>query len=160
MAKKPQDSLTLKIQDRDLKALLRTFSAMDDIAKNDMKKIAANIAAKNAAAVISAAKSAPNPRQATAVASSIEVVASAKDPSLKMIRKNVVTSSGARSGELFPGSEFGSNKLPQFPRRSPKSGRGNEGYWLFKTLKQRQPAILREWLEGFELVRNAWMKRT
>jgi hypothetical protein len=158
MAKK-KDGLSLKIDDRDLRGLLRSFSKMDDIAKEDMKKIAANIASKTAAAVIQAARSAPNPKQATAVASSIQVVTTSKDPSLKVIRKDVVTSSGGRSGELFTGSEFGSSNFKQFPSRSPKFGRGNEGYWLYKTLRERQPTMLREWLDGYKLIRDAWIKR-
>ena len=158
MAKK-KDGLSLEIKDGDLKGLLRTFSKMDDIAKNDMKKIAADISKRNAELLLQRASSAPNSKQATAVASSIEVVSTSKDPALKMIRKNVVTSSGARSGEIFPGSEFGSTNFKQFPARSPKFGRGNEGYWLYKTLRERQPQILAEWLKGFELVRNAWMRR-
>jgi hypothetical protein len=158
MARK-KDSLRLEIKDGELKGLLRTFSKMDDIAKNDMKKIAADISKRNAELLLQRASSAPNSKQATAVASSIEVVSTSKDPSLKMIRKNVVTSSGARSGEIFPGSEFGSTNFKQFPARSPKFGRGNEGYWLYKTLRERQPQILAEWLKGFELVRNAWMRR-
>jgi hypothetical protein len=158
MARK-KDSLSLEIKDGELKGLLRTFSKMDDIAKNDMKKIAADISKRNAELLLQRASSAPNSKQATAVASSIEVVSTSKDPSLKMIRKNVVTSSGARSGEIFPGSEFGSTNFKQFPARSPKFGRGNEGYWLYKTLRERQPQILAEWLKGFELVRNAWMRR-
>jgi hypothetical protein len=157
MARK-KDSLSLEIKDGELKGLLRTFSKMDDIAKNDMKKIAADIAKRNAELILQRASQAPT-KQATAVASSIEVVSTSKDPALKMIRKNVVTSSGARSGEIFPGSEFGSTKYKQFPPRTARFGRGNAGYWLYKPLKERQPQILQEWLKGFELVRNAWMRR-
>jgi len=158
MAKK-KDGLSLQINDRDLKGLLRTFGKMDDIAKDDMKKIAADISRRNAELIIQRANSAPT-RQATAVASSIEVVSTSKDPALKMIRKNVVTSSGAKSGEIFPGSEFGSTKFKQFPPRTARYGRGNAGYWLYVPLKERQPSILKEWLEGFKLIRDAWVKRT
>ena len=157
MAKK-KDGLSLEIKDADLKGLLRTFSKMDNIAKEDMKKIAADISRRNAELILQRANSAPT-RQATAVASSIEVVSTSKDPSLKMIRKDVVTSSGARSGELFPGSEFGSSKFKQFPPRTARYGRGNRGYWLYVPLKERQPSILREWLEGYKLIRDAWVKR-
>jgi hypothetical protein len=157
MARK-KDGLSLQIKDGELKGLLRTFSKMDDIAKDDMKKIAADISKRNAELILQRASQAPT-KQATAVASSIEVVSTSKDPSLKMIRKNVVTSSGARSGEIFPGSEFGSTKFKQFPPRTARFGRGNAGYWLYKPLKERQPQILQEWLKGFELVRNAWMRR-
>ena len=159
MAKK-KDPFSITLDDKDLKGLLRSFSKMDDIAKEDMKKIAADIATRNAQAIFQEASSAPNPRQAQAVVSSIEVVATSKDPSLKMIRKNVVTSSGARSGEIFVGSEFGSNNFKQFGPRTPRFGRGNEGYYLYKTLRRRQPQMLAEWLQGFKLVRDAWIGRT
>jgi hypothetical protein len=158
MAKK-KDPFALQLNDKDLKGLLRSFSKMDDIAKEDIKKVAANIASKNAQEILREANSAPNPRQAQAVVSTIEVVASSKDPSIKMIRKNVATSSGARSGEIFVGSEFGSNQFRQFPPRSPRTGRGNEGYYLYKTLKRRQPQVLAEWLDSFKLVRDAWIGR-
>jgi hypothetical protein len=76
-----------------------------------------------------------------------------------MIRKNVVTSSGAKAGEIFPGSEFGSTNFKQFPARSPRVGRGNQGYYLYKTIKDRQPQMLAEWLQGYKLIRDAWVKR-
>jgi hypothetical protein len=157
MAKK-KDGLSLEINDGDLKGLLRSFSKMDNIAKEDMKKIAADISRRNAELILQRANSAPT-RQAYAVATSIEVVSTSKDPALKMIRKDVVTSSGARSGELFPGSEFGSTKYKQFPPRTARYGRGNQGYWLYVPLKERQPSILKEWLEGYKLIRDAWMRR-
>jgi hypothetical protein len=138
---------------------LRSFSKMDNIAKEDMKRVAADISKRNADLILSRASSAPNPRQAQAVATSIEVVSTSKDPSLKMVRKNIVTSSGARSGELFPGSEFGSTKYKQFPARTARYGRGNAGYWLYVPLKERQPSILREWLEAYRLIRDAWTRR-
>jgi len=158
MAKK-KDGLSLEINDGDLKGLLRSFSKMDNIAKEDMKRVAADISKRNADLILSRASSAPNPRQAQAVATSIEVVSTSKDPSLKMVRKNIVTSSGARSGELFPGSEFGSTKYKQFPPRTARYGRGNAGYWLYVPLKERQPSILKEWLEAYRLIRDAWTRR-
>jgi hypothetical protein len=60
---KAKDPFELKINDRDLRGLLASFSKMDNIAKEDMKKIAADIAKRNAQAIISAASAAPNPRQ-------------------------------------------------------------------------------------------------
>lgn len=160
MAKaKSSDPFAIKLDDADLRGLLRSFSKMDEVAKSGMKEIAADIANKTAQAVRQAASSAPNPRQALAVISSLEVVATSKDPSLKIIRKNVVTASGARSGQIFVGSEFGSNKFKQFPKRSARFGKGNEGYYLYKTLRDKQPTILAQWLDGFKLVRDAWTGR-
>lgn len=160
MAKRAKDPLALKIDDRDLRRLLGTFSKMDDIAKNDMKRIATQIAQKNAQAVQAAANSAPNPRQATAVASALRSVESSKDPTIKLYRGQAVTSTGTKAGFIFPGSEFGSIKFKQFPARSARYGRGSEGYWLYRTLRKRQPDILKEWLDAFKLIRDAWIGRT
>jgi hypothetical protein len=158
MARK-KDPLALKIEDRDLRRLLGTFSKMDEIAKNDMREIATKIAQKNALAVQAAASGAPNPNQARAVASSIESVSTSKDPTIKIYRSRRVTSNGTQAGYLFPGSEFGSNKFKQFPARSERYGRGNQGYWLYKTLRTRQPEILREWLDSYKLIRDEWIGR-
>lgn len=156
---KSRDKLELRVDDKDLKRLFGTFSKMDEIAKEDIKRVATQIADKNAKAVVAAAQSAPNPRQASAVASAIQTVSSSKDPTIKLYRKNKVTSDGTEAGYLFPGSEFGSNNYKQFPNRSPRFGRGNEGYWLYKTLRARQPDILKEWLDAYKLIRDAWTGR-
>ena len=157
MARK--DSLSLQVDDKDLRALFRSFSKMDDIAKNDIKRIATQIAERNAQEVRAAAESAPNSAQAVAVASAIESVSSSKDPTIKLYRNRRVTSNGRQAGYLFPGSEFGSTRYKQFPPRSPRFGRGSEGYWLYKTLRRRQPDILKEWLESYKLIRDAWIGR-
>jgi hypothetical protein len=48
--------------------------------------------------------------------------------------------------------EFGSNRFPQFPNRTPTLGRGNKGYFIFPTLKAAQPYIIREWQEAFSKI--------
>jgi hypothetical protein len=57
------------------------------------------------------------------------------------------------------GNEFGSKQYKQFPRRSPSEGRGNRGWWLYPAMARFQPTIAKEWLAGFELIRNAWTGR-
>ena len=57
------------------------------------------------------------------------------------------------------GNEFGSNRYKQFPRRSPRQGRGNRGWWLFPAMSRFQPTIAREWLQGYEKIRDAWVNR-
>ena len=171
MARK--DSLSLQVDDKDLRRLFATFNKMDDIAKNDIKRIATQIAERNAQEVRAAAESAPNSKQAVAVASAIESVSSSKDPTIKLYRNRRVTSDGLQAGYLFSGSEFGATQnrtrtrksgttylgYNQFPPRSPIRGRGSEGYWLYKTLRRRQPDILKEWLESYKLIRDAWIGR-
>lgn len=42
----------------------------------------------------------------------------------------------------WAGWEFGATKLPQFPPRSAKVGRGNAGYFFFPTVRDQEEAVL------------------
>lgn len=65
-------------------------------------------------------------------------------------------SGGAVSGQVLFGSEFGSNRLPQFPNRSGNGGRA--GHWIFPTLKRYQGQITKEWKQAVEKVLDNWDK--
>ena len=58
-------------------------------------------------------------------------------------------SGGATTQTLWPGMEFGSNRYKQFPRRTPAKGRGNSGYFIYPTLRQIQPYLIKQWEEAF-----------
>lgn len=58
-------------------------------------------------------------------------------------------SGGATTQTLWPGMEFGSNRYKQFPRRTPSKGRGNSGYFIYPTLRQIQPYLIKQWEEAF-----------
>jgi len=146
--------------DREYKGLLRAFGKMDDIAKNDMKKIAQDLAERGAAyAKGSASRSPYNPKQAVAVAESIKISKSDKAPSFSIGGRQKVGASAFSAGYVIMGSEFGSKQYKQFPRRSPSQGRGNRGWWLYPAMSRFQPTIAREWLAGYEKVRDAWRGR-
>jgi hypothetical protein len=144
--------------DKDYRALLKTFGKMDDIAKNDMKKIAGDLAERGANYARGAASRAPyNVRQAIAVADSIKISRSDKAPSFSIGGRARVGSSAFSAGYVIMGNEFGSNQYKQFPKRSPNGGK--KGWWLYQAMSRFQPTIAKEWLAGFELVKNAWTKR-
>ena len=153
-------AISLVPVDKDYKALLRTFGKMDDIAKNDMKKIAQDLAERGAAYAKGSASRAPyNPKQAIAVAESIKVSKSDKAPSFSIGGRFKVGASAFSAGYVIMGNEFGSKQYKQFPKRSPSEGRGNRGWWLYPAMSRFQPTIAREWLAGFEKVRDAWIGR-
>jgi len=153
-------AISLVPVDKDYRALLRAFGKMDDIAKNDMKKIAQDLAERGAAYAQGSASRAPyNTKQAVAVADSIKVSKSDKAPSFSIGGRAKVGSSAFSAGYVIMGSEFGSKQYKQFPKRSPSQGRGNKGWWLYPAMSRFQPTIAKEWLAGFEKVRNAWMGR-
>ena len=141
--------------DKDYRGLLRAFSKMDDIAKNDMKKIASDLAERGANYARGAANNAPyNARQAQAVAQSIKISKSDKAPSFSIGGRQKVGSSAFSAGYVIMGNEFGSKQYKQFPRRSSKGGK--EGWWLYRAMSRFQPTIAQEWLKGDEQIRDAW----
>lgn len=149
-----RQTLQLKIDDRDLRALLATFGKMDDIAKNDMRKIAASISEKVANEVRYAASQSGKPAVNNAIMQSLKISKSDKAPNFSLGGSPRVTSRGTKAGEILFGAEFGSNKYRQFPPHL-----GKTGYFIFPTLRKMQRSILAEWLSGYKLIRDAWVKR-
>jgi hypothetical protein len=148
-------TISLVPVDKDYRSLLRTFGKMNDIAKNDMKKIAQDLAERGANYAKGAASNAPyNVRQAIAVADSIKISKSDKAPSFSIGGNRKVGSSAFSAGYVIMGNEFGSKQYKQFPRRSGKGGK--EGWWLYRAMSRFQPTIAQEWLKGYEKIRDAW----
>jgi hypothetical protein len=65
-------------------------------------------------------------------------------------------SGGGTTQKLWAGYEFGSNRYPQFPRRTPNQGRGNSGYFIYPTLRKIQPELVRKWEETFDTILKKW----
>ena len=69
---------------------------------------------------------------------------------------------GPRASDLMFGMEFGANQQGpngfRFPERTPKRGRGNEGYWIFPTAREQQPRVLEMWGASLDKVAKEWGK--
>jgi len=154
-----KETIQLRIEDREIKALLRTFGRMDDIAKNDMKKIAQDLSEYMANEVRAAGNRAGYPRQNRAVLETLRISKSDKIPNFQIGGSRRITSDRRPAGNLIIGAEFGSNDF-RFAPRTPKEGNGNRGYFIFPTLKRLQPEILKRWLDGYKFIRDAWVSRT
>ena len=98
-----------------------------------------------------------SPAQAIKVASTIRVQ-SDRIPKISIGKgRKKIFSGGGRAGDVLFGNEFGA--IPngignsnfkggkRFPPRSPKSGRGNEGYWIFPTIKANERYVREQWLK-------------
>lgn len=58
---------------------------------------------------------------------------------------------------LLAGTEFGSNKYKQFIARTPRFGlKGNEGSFIYPTLRRIQPEVVRKWEDGFSKIVREW----
>jgi hypothetical protein len=151
-----RDKITITVDDSDLRALLRSFNQMDDIAKVDMRKIAQDIA-QDAATKVQQMASRTN--QGAAIANSIKINKGDKAPNFTIGGTKKVTQSGTSAGTLLFGTEFGSKRFRQFPPRSRPKGRGNRGWFIFIALERFQPTITKEWLQGYEKIATAWKSR-
>jgi hypothetical protein len=159
----------IRIKDKDILSILKTFSKMDDIAKTDMKQAANDIATVAASAVGSALQATP---QGQAIARTIRVSKSSKSPVITIGGGSQKLSSGTPVVEILRGTEFGTYNnvkrerksgsyvgLRQFKPRSPREGRGNAGYFIFPTLKALQPYITQEWVKQVDRIRQEWKSR-
>ncbi len=61
-------------------------------------------------------------------------------------------SGGATTQTLWAGMEFGSNRFKQFPNRTPVKGRGNSGYFIYPTLREIQPELIKRWETAFDRI--------
>jgi hypothetical protein len=134
----------------ELRAITRSFKAMDDEAISEAKEKSSALAEYVRSSVIDAAAS----RQfgqavAVRIATGSKVSKSSKIGEISFGYASQKFSGGATTQQLWGGSEFGSNKFRQFPVWSGREGRGSRGWWIYPTLRALQPDIVKRWEEGF-----------
>lgn len=159
-------TVSIKPDQSQLRGLYAAFRAMDDDSKTKLKNDVSLISAWSAGEIKSSAFGAPMSQQALKVA---ETVRPNKDriPNITIGGSKSRFSGGAVSGQVLFGNEFGANPQGKaafpnggrrFPFRSPSQGRGNAGYWIFKTLKSIQPEVTHRWKSAVTDVLNNWNK--
>lgn len=144
------------------RSLYAAFKEMDDNSKTLLRTEVQSITQWMANEVKDAAVKAPNSKQTTAVAKTVKAV---KDrlPYIKIGGERIITSTKARAGDLLFGSEFGGPSwFPNGGRRfywqsPPRPPRGNEGYWIFPTLRAKHDELAEKWHAAIEkYVENPW----
>jgi hypothetical protein len=154
-----KETVSIKINDADLRDLQKAIFRMEKAVKDDLKSDVMDIAK---AAVPEFQRAAQTSRQ------------QALRPSVKA-RKDVTpviefggatragVSGGASYSQLLFGTEFGATRAflrnggRAFPKRSPRQGRGNKGYWIFPTAHKIQPMITRRWYQAVDSVLDRWV---
>ena len=173
--------VTVRLDDREIQAILRAFSKMDKQANKDLKELSRDISEDLVGEFRNAARGTRwYPEQASFVAQSARV-ARDRTPSVTLGGAQAVhdrrrparrrrqsccscpssaataPSSAARSAtrrSVAPASRAACRDRHGRPRE----GRGNRGWWLFPRLKRLQPNILRRWIEGAQKVADTWGK--
>lgn len=163
------DKSTIRIQpdQRQLRGLYQAFREMDVDSKNKLKNDVTLISAWSVGELRNGAFGSPMQSQSIKVA---ETIRANKDriPNVTIGGSKSRFSGGAVSGQVLFGNEFGASPTSvngafpnggrRFPFRSPQKGRGNEGYWIFKTLSGIQPEVTRRWKQSVTEVLNNWNK--
>lgn len=137
----------------EIRAIQRAFKAMDDEAVAQAKEVSNRLATWVRDKIVAAA----NQRDAVAarIGSGSRVVKSSKTGEISFGFASQKLSGGGTTQMLWGGSEFGSNRYKQFPKWSGAYGRGSRGWWIYPTLRQEQPVIVKQWEDGFsEIVKR------
>ncbi len=153
---------------------LRAFSKLDKdaqkAARDEVQKVA-NMLAREVAA---AGRRTGDPRNAH-VASSVRGTRE-RTPVIKIGSAQRLASRGRpRASDLMFGMEFGSSGVGKgatdlrtsrggrpgwrFPDRTARLGRGNEGYWIYPTIRRQQDRVVDLWASALEKAAREWGRR-
>jgi hypothetical protein len=142
---------------RQLRSIITAFKAMDDEAVDAAKRESSALA-RFAANEIRAYGITRIFGQAAVdrITSGVKVSATSKIGELSYGFASQRLSGGGSTKDIWAGYEFGSNRHRQFPRRTPRKGRGNSGYFIYPALRKIQPELIRKWEEAFSKIIGKW----
>jgi hypothetical protein len=136
----------------ELRAITRSFKAMSDEALGQAKTVSGALASFLQAKVIDKAAGLQSAPVASRIAQGSRVAKSSKIGELSFGFVSQKFSGGGTTQQLWGGSEFGSNNFKQFPVWSGREGRGSKGWFIYPTLRENQPALVRQWEEAFSKI--------
>lgn len=143
----------------ELRSIIKAFKAMDDEAVNQAKRTSNALATFASEKIKATAYGRTVASEAVRrVAEGVRISKSSKIGEFSYGFAGQRFSGGATTQILWPGLEFGSNRYRQFPRRTPNRGRGNSGYFIYPTLRQIQPELVRQWEDAFSTILKEWDK--
>ena len=132
----------------ELRAITKSFKAMDDESIDQAKKVSNELATYVQGKIIEASGRTRNLLD-DRIAAGSRVSKSSKIGEMSFGFAGQKLSGGGTTQQLWGGAEFGSNKKKQFPVWSGKEGRGSRGWFIYPTLRAEQPEILKRWETGF-----------
>ena len=135
----------------ELRAILKSFKAMDEEATAQAKIQTFKLAEYVKDKIVSASAGASN-KVAPKIAQGSKVSKSSKIGEISFGFASQKLSGGGTTQQLWGGYEFGSNKYKQFPVWSGREGRGSRGWFIYPTLRSVQPEIVKKWEESFSKI--------
>jgi hypothetical protein len=138
----------------ELRAILKSFKAMDDEAIDAAKEESSALATFVQKNIFEAAGA--RGTVASRIAQGSKVSKSSKVGEISYGFVNQKFSGGGTTRDLWGGEEFGSNTYKQFPIWSGRYGRGSRGWFIYPTLRKLQPEILEKWNLAFNKILKEW----
>ena len=136
----------------ELRAIVRSFKAMDEEATKQAKVVSSELADFVQQKIKDRASNVTRNRLDNRVADGSVVSKSSKIGEISFGFARQKLSGGGTTQQLWGGSEFGSNRYKQFPVWSGREGRGSRGWFIYPTLRDVQPDILKKWEQGFSKI--------
>ena len=154
------------------KEAARAFRKLDKDGKKDARQEIGKVSAFLAGR-IRAAATATGDRRSQFVGQSIRSKKSSRQPEVLVGKAGRMPTSrggrGPRSSDLMFGMEFGSDgtgtDIPtvrggrpgwRFPARTPQRGRGNEGTFIYPTLRREQRRVVSMWQQSLDAAIVKW----
>ena len=136
----------------ELRAIVRSFKAMDEEATNQAKQVTSELATWVRSKIIDRANTGTRNRVDNIVAEGSKVSKSSKIGEISFGYAGQKLSGGGTTQQLWGGYEFGSNTKKQFPVWSGREGRGSRGWYIYPTLRSVQPDIVKKWEQAFSTI--------
>jgi len=151
------NEVSIAYDKQDIRGITRAFKGMSDEAVDAAKKESSALAQYAADRIkIAAGTRLVSGSAARRIADGVKVSATSKVGEFSYGFARQKFSGGGSTLDLLYGMEFGSNRFKQFPKRTPNKGRGNSGYFIYPTLRQIQPDLVRKWEEAFSQILKEW----
>jgi hypothetical protein len=156
----PHRGTEIQVQIVGLPEFLKRAAAADPMFNQEIRKASVALIGQVVTEVQTSATYADNPRQAMEAAKGFRarpdripvVKLNASGGFVSKSRPNRKRKQKVTRGDVFFGSEFGSDRLRQFPRRSPRLGNGNRGYWFWPTIEAMAPKINSEYIKALDSI--------
>lgn len=145
-------SVVITVEGEGIRETLRAFRGLPKEASNELRAAALDLSRDLAAAAKLSGEQEGS--QAALVASTVK----ARRDRVPVVEAGGTKRLGSRrkpAWKLLFGSEFGSNRFTQFPRRH----QGREGIWFFPVIEENAPMIARRWQEAADNVIRAFATR-
>jgi hypothetical protein len=155
-------SASVQIEIVGLYPALARWAKADPMFNKEIRKASVVLIGQVVTEVQAHASYAPNPRQAIEAAKGFRARPD-RVPVIKLngsgnfvskSRPNRRRKTKVTRGDVFFGSEFGSDRLKQFPKRSPSLGGGNQGYYFWPTIEAMSPKINAEYIKSLDRITN------